>query len=204
MIVLVYFDKKGLPLYFPALISFVTYAFIPVLMYLHLFDAFSAIFIQPIWLISIYFILKLFKTYEKVNVLKLFGLATLIFITIYTDWVGIFLSVSVGFICLYYRKRERKYMKIFYTTLISSLISVMLIVIQYCQIEGLQLLLHNLKDKFIEQNYFLGNNYSDWLIGFLNPQSLLLLIKQIHNIFYGFGYLFLGDVPYSNLFSNST
>ncbi|MBP7497778.1 MAG: hypothetical protein KA792_08960 [Bacteroidales bacterium] len=189
LIITNYFNRRAFAFFFPAIISYISYLFVPVLMHLYLYHIFCETFVQPFWIIGIYFTLILFK--NEVNRKKLFLLGILIFLMIYTEWLGLFFAFALSILCLYYRKREKKYKLIFLTSLISSVLALFTILIQYSSINGFSSFIHSFYIRFIERSGFFGNGLSDQGLSFLNPQSYLLLLKQIHNLMNGFGYLFL-------------
>ena len=193
LIVLEYFDRKGFVLFFPAIISYVTYLFIPVMMHMHLFHIFVETFVQPFWIIGIYLALKIFKEQVRnVSILELFILGLTIFLMIYTEWLGVFFAFSLCFICFYYSHKDKKYVSVFYTTIISGVLALLLIIAQYSQINGVASLFHSIRGRIIESSGYFGNQLSEKGMSLINPQSYLLLIRQINDLMGGFGYLFLG------------
>ena len=192
LIVLEYFDKKGLVLYFPAIISYVTYLFIPVMMNLHLFHIFCETFVQPFWIIGIYSALLIFKERErKVTRFELIFLGFTVFLMIYTEWLGVFFAFSMCFVCFYYSHKDRKYISVFNTTVISGALALLLIVIQYSRINGFWFFIDNIYTKLILQNGYFGDQINNQGLSLLNADSYILLGRQLNDLMGGFGYLFL-------------
>lgn len=192
LIVLEYFDKKGLVFFFPGIVSYVTYLFVPVMMNLHLFNIFSETFVQPFWIIGIYLALIIFKERpNKVTTFELISLGIVIFFMIYTEWLGIFFAFSLCFVCFYYSHKDKKYISVFYTTIISGILAISLIVFQYSLINGFNSFIHTISLKFHEQSEFLGDKTYDQSLSLLDSQSYLLLLRQMNNLMGAYGYLFL-------------
>jgi hypothetical protein len=192
LIILEYFDKKGFVLFLPAIISYVTYLFIPVMMNMNLFNVFVETFVQPFWIIGIYLALVIFKNDIKGNVWLVALLGLSIFMMIYTEWLGVFFAFSLCFVCFYYSHKDKKYTSVFYTTVAAGTLAIALIVFQYSRINGFIPFLKSIYIRFIERSGYFGNEVSDQGLSILNPDSYLLLLRQINNLFSGLGYLFLG------------
>ncbi len=119
----------------PAIIAFTIYLFSPVALWYHSNAYIVDVFLQPIFIICIYFLLKIIsdKNAEKKIYYIYFAIAN--FLMIYTEWMGIFFAFTV---CIYtlinFRKKEMQIL--LYITVLTSILSILLILFQYFQIDG--------------------------------------------------------------------
>jgi len=189
LIICKYFKKNPLLVYDAAIVGFISYTFIPVLLYTHTFDFFSEMMGQVFFLLGIYLfqLLEAKKDIPNNKLLLLFGLN--IFILIYTEWIGIFFAFTLLFISITNYRKGIIYQKLIKTICLFSLLSILLIISQYNNINGFSNLARSLSLRFLERSGLFGKHYSDLGISYTNPNSYLLLFQQVHQTLIGFGYI---------------
>lgn len=105
-----------------------------------------------------------------------------------TDWMGLTLIPAMIFV--YFRQLKKPHIR--YGIIILS-VSVILasaaIFVQYVSISGFNDLYRALGIRYLERSGFFGSQYTDMGYDVLNPQTWLLVLKQVHNIFSGTGYI---------------
>lgn len=180
-----YFNKLFLDFFFPSLVAFIAYIYMPVMLYFHTDIYFPEMYGQVFWIIGIYLMLKilLFKHLNSKKYLLLICL--LCFIIIYTEWIGIFFVATVCVILTKYSKHENKLLK---GIILSSLFSILLILFQYSRINGWQTLMYYFGIRFSERSGLFGEYYSGAGKSIFSIDAHLSFLKHIHEALLGFGY----------------
>ncbi len=191
LIICKYCKSDYLKIYPPAIVGFISYTFIPVLLFIHTFDFFSEMMGQVFFIIGIYLYQLIEETKEKTNKKLLFLFGFNLFILIYTEWIGVFFAFTLLLISLIKFRKEIFYRKLFKTVLLFSFLAISLLVFQYSYINGFANLTRSLSLRFLERSGFFGEHYSDLGISYTNFDSYKLLFKQVHQTLIGFGYVAL-------------
>jgi len=174
-----------------ALIGFISYTFIPVLLYMHTFDFFPEMLGQVFFIIGIYLYQLLDEKKDKLNNKLLFLFGFNLFIMIYTEWIGIFFAFTLLMITISKFKKDIFFRKLSITVILVSFLALALIIFQFGYINGIGNLARSLSLRFLERSGFFGEHYSDLGISYNNSESYLLLLRQLHHTLMGFGYLFI-------------
>jgi len=153
------------------------YFFMPATLWFHSNVYMSDMFVQNMWIISLYFLFIIIFQKNKQNKIWLFLFALSIFITIYTDWVGVFFSAAaILFFMQNIFRRNPSYKPLLVSTIIATLMSLGLIAVQYSAINGWRSLL-----KYFTSDYTIrGSTYS--------PDSIFLSLRTLA-FNYGVSYL---------------
>jgi hypothetical protein len=190
--ILVYFiinlitRKKIFDFSLASLSAMIVYLFIPINNYV------AAATYAPeliFWLSSIFFFLKIILHHSQ-KVLHYILLGISVFLTVYTEWIGIFLGGSILSYCILNRKEEISRKLFIYVFLFMGL-SLLLIFIQYSSLNGTAEMIHALKLRFLERSGFFGPKYSDQGIHIFSFSSWKLFLEKINLTLSGFGYLLL-------------
>lgn len=191
------FHKKWHSLYLPSLFGFISFLFIPSIMQMHTWNFFAEMNGQVFYLISLFFLFKLFSVQKKCYLNIYLGLYSFsLFLLIYSEWIGIFFASTVILISLL-KKKNIVYKRLLVLTFICSCLAVVSLIIHYSQINGFANLLQAWKIRFIERTGFFGNNYSLEEASYMNFESYKLLLYQVHSILKWFGYLVLALIVFS-------
>ncbi len=191
LIICNFLKVKPLQISKTGLIGFVTFTFIPVLLYTHTFYYFSELLGQFFFIIGIFLFQFLEERKESSNkkLLLLFGLN--LFILIYTEWIGVFFAFTLLLIGIIKYKQSGFYKKLIVTVCFFSATSLLLTFFQYYSINGISKLIRSLSLRFLERSGIFGEYYSDQGISYSNPDSYILLFKQLHQTLIGLGYVFI-------------
>jgi hypothetical protein len=87
---------------------------------------------------GIYLTIRFFKKNYRKEMLFLSALATIFFLATYTEWLGLFLSFFIGmaFLAGYFIKKEKRFLKAFFSVGIASALALALTLMQYASIAG--------------------------------------------------------------------
>ena len=132
----------------PALIGFFVYSFSPIALWFYSNVYSSEMLVATLFVISIYiFLIKIINLTKKNDFIYTVLLGILIFLMIYTEWLGIFLA---SFILLYYflNFKKRGCRSAFFVILFFSVLSLILIVYQYSQIDGFDSFINSYISKY--------------------------------------------------------
>lgn len=137
-------DNKNID--WPAILGFTIYTFLPLNLWFHSNIYMAEIFVQPLFIIEIYLFLKiLFSELVKNYYYWLLGIVN--FFIIYTEWLGVLLAGTMG-LYLLFKIKDKKYRKILYIIVVTSISSLLLTICQYSMISGFKNLLISYKDKY--------------------------------------------------------
>ena len=119
------------------------YLFMPVTLWFNSNVYMSDMFVQNTWIISLYFVLKILiqnKEQSKLH-LTLYGIS--LFLLIYTDWLGAFFATAIVLLCLQkiLLRKDRNFFSLLMVTVIVTLLSLTLILLQYSRIAGWEAML---------------------------------------------------------------
>ncbi len=185
------YNKNFKSLFLPAIIAYTVYVFMPVMLYIHTSVYFPEMFGQVIWITGIFFTLKLFKNINYISTKNFLLIGSILFFMIYTEWIGVFCAFTIALICFLKRKKNIKYIILFRTVIISSVLSLLLIFVQYSSINGIENMIHSLALRFLERSGLFAAKYSDMGINIYSFSSYIHFLKNINRALIGFGYLLI-------------
>ncbi len=183
------YNKNFKSLFLPAVIAYTVYVFMPVMLYIHTSVYFPEMFGQVIWITGIFFTLKLFKNINYISAKNFWLIGSILFFMIYTEWIGVFYAFTIALICFFKRKKNVKYIILFRTVAISSVLSLLLIFVQYSSINGIGNMIHSSSLRFLERSGLFAAKYSDMGINIYSFSSYIHFFKNINRALIGFGYL---------------
>ena len=188
LIVLYYFDKKYENLFVPAVFAYAVYCFSPVVLYLHTDIFFPEMFSQFLYLIVVLFTMIALRKAHIQKTLNLFLLGIIIFCFVYTEWIGIFYSLIVGFI-LYHNREKSGYIKILKTFILASFAALSVTLVQYSLINGFKSMLRSFLIRFIDRSGYFTGRFSESTENAYNFSSYILYVKNVFNGLWGLGIL---------------
>jgi len=172
-------------LFAPALVAFVVYLFMPVMLYFHTDIFFPEMLGQVLWIVSIY-VLLLYKrgVLNKPN-LTLF---ITLFIFLYSEWIAVFFIITIFLYCILSKNKENL-KKLLFVSSIALIFAGFLMFIQYASITGVKDLLHSMGIRFLERSGFFGQKYSSMGIHIFSLHSLKLFALNLNKALSIFGYI---------------
>jgi hypothetical protein len=193
LLVFNYYNKNtSLKLFMPALVAFVVYLFIPIVMYMHTVVYFPETFGQVLWIIAFYLTFSWFNSSVENKHRAGYLLSLSIFFMTYSEWIGIFYAT----ILLILVKRSdviEKSDKSFITKsiFISSASAVLLTLIQYSSINGIKALAKAFVVRYAERSGLLDSTHSDLGFNFFSAVSYLRFMTNLNAVLFPFGYLLI-------------
>lgn len=171
-----------------SILSFCVFTLYPVVLFGYTFHFFSEIIGISLWLLTAWFV---YRIWEKNNGsskhLVILGLLNLLFV--YTDWMGVFFTLSVSFYMFFQKGAYSR--KLAYTLIGSTLAGLVVIVVQYSSIAGFNEMMHSMGLRFMERSGFFGAKYSDQQLSFFSLNSYKELAEQFHHHMKWLGYVFV-------------
>jgi hypothetical protein len=129
---------SGQRIHIPAVLSCLFFIFMPANLW-----AFSNVycwdvFFLPLWLIGIYIVTRLIIKIKEnqISPLSHILLGLINFLMVYTEYMGIFWTLSVFLFAMYYRKESKQYKWICYNVVLTTLLSLTLTFLQYSLLDG--------------------------------------------------------------------
>ncbi len=171
-----------------AFMGFILYLFSPGNFWFYTNIYFVDVLANTFFIVGVYFILKIIwqKKSHSTIYLLLFGI--LIFISIYTEWLGLFFAISVLSYSLIKAKKDKRYLILFQVTVISAFISILLILFQYASISGFSDLMIELQNKFLTRggfgSFFKLKSYLNVIYFYKTYYSFEILILIILSLIY--------------------
>ena len=179
-IVLEYFKKKQDSFFIPAFIAFSIYAFSPLMLTFHTHIYFPEMAGQFMFILVLYYTLKLINRDREVSVRSLSIFGFLIFLFIYSDWLGVFFVLALVLL-LYLKKKQANIRKLLVTVLVSAFLGLVVILIQYSLINGIRSLMVSLFMRFAERSGFFPQGYFSLGDNFYNWNTYKLFINNFFN-----------------------
>ena len=115
----------------------------------------------------------------------------MVFLLNYTSWLGIFFSITIALIASFLGKSENIYKRVFKFILFSTIIPIIIFVLQCSVIDGFGNFIHSMSLRFIERSGYFGESYSPMEISIFSIKSFHLFIRNSKVLLYGFGYLLI-------------
>ena len=187
LIICLIYIKNLEKLFLPALIAFIVYTFMPVILYFHTDIFFPEMLGQVFWIVSIY-VLMLFKKGKLKN--PNLSLFLTLFLFLYSEWIAVFFIISI-FLFYIFSKDKTNNKNLFYISLAALLSAGFIMFFQYASITGITDLLHSMGIRFLERSGFFGQKYSSMGIHIFSIDSLKLFAFNLNKALSVFGYLII-------------
>jgi len=105
-----------------------------------------------------------------------------------TDWMG--LTMMAALFIIYFKQFKKPHIRFGLIMVATAvIITSAAVFMQYVSIGGLHALYKALGIRYLERSGFFGSQYTDMGYDVLNSETWLMLIKQVHNILSGPGYI---------------
>ena len=141
----------------PALAAYSVYIFSSSALWHHSNVYFADVLVQLFFIWSVLVLISALKARGGLNLPKGIGIGLCIFFMSYTEWIGVFFTAIVAVLCLFLRRREPDFMKIFWIVLLSSCIAIGLVIWQYLSIKGLHDFIELAQNRLSERSGLRGN-----------------------------------------------
>lgn len=150
-------------IFIPGLIAFIVYLFSPAVLWFQCNTYMSDTLVHLPFILAVYTILKLLMRKQFYSPKYLFYYALFLFLMIYTSFLGLFFAASVFFYALIKLRKENVFIPLMLITISVSLFTLVLIVKQYSQINGLEAYIFQMIDRFSERGGFSGASFLNTL-----------------------------------------
>jgi hypothetical protein len=168
----------------------VIYIFHPMVLYMNTFHFFAETVGQSMCLLTAFLFAKYIKSGFSNSTTGFILLCVSSFFFTSAEWLGlIFAFTPLIFLLISFRKHKHLIQPTM-AMIIGAIVSVSLFFIQHVTLHNTQLFLRALGIRFLERSGFFGNEYTYMGYSYLNPESYLLLLKQVLEVFRGTGILF--------------
>lgn len=169
------FNRARSYLHFPSFIAYTVYLFLPPTLWFQGNVYMSDMAVHLPFVIGVYIVLKMILR-QKFTVPKyIFGYTLVLFIMVYTSWLGVFFAFGVVVYSLMHARDIKGFRVLIWLTVIVTFFTLRLITYQYSQINGLEAYIHE-----IVRRYMVRGSVEHLNKGFLHFFfSYFILLKDI-------------------------
>ena len=187
-------------IFIPGLIAFIVYLFSPAVLWFQANTYMSDTLVHLPFILAVYTILKLLMRKRFYSVKYLLYYALFLFLMIYTSFLGIFFAATVFLYSLIKLRKETVFLPLIFITISVSALTVLLIINQYSQINGLEAYVIQMIDRFSERGSFSGESFLGFLLRKIFELKTLFInyatsYLPIFILLISFGFLSLKKVP---------
>jgi preprotein translocase subunit Sec61beta len=136
----------------------------------------------PFILLTIFYFARMADDANNIN-LKNIGLSFIaLFLSIYCDWIGVFIGISFGLVSVFFARKNKKYLLLSCIYFLAIILSLSIMFIQFSAHAGAQKCIEILSDRFLYRTYGTDGHGISFLIRwsldifFTRNFPLLLLI----------------------------
>jgi hypothetical protein len=184
------------------LLVVIVYLFHPLILYMNTFHFFAESLGQCMLIMMCYVFLNIINKYEKLNIKHYITLVFVSFLFSSAEWMGIFFSASVMIAGFLFRKKGSVYFRAAIAIATGSFLAVVVYLFQHISLQDADTFVRALGIRYLERSGFFGQQYTDMGYSYSNPESYLLLFRQIAELFTGIGLVFL--LPFITIFTKKT
>lgn len=162
-------------LYPAAVVGFLVYVFNPAVLWFQCNTYMSDMLVHVFFVIGVYIMLKLLmrKRFLSPKYLVYYGLV--LFLMIYTSWLGLFFGFSVFFYSIIKLRNEKVFLPIIFITIGVTVATLCLIFQQYSSINGADAFVIQMLNRIGERGSVGGNGIMGFLFTFLRGLKTLLI-----------------------------
>ncbi len=132
-----------------SLVAFTTYIFLPPTLWFQGNVYMSDMLVHTLFVISVYTVLKMIIRQKFYSIKYIFFYVLVLFMMIYTSWLGLFFAFGVVVYSLLHVKEVQGYRVLIALTVITSLITLRIISYQYAQINGLEAYFSEIVNRYL-------------------------------------------------------
>jgi hypothetical protein len=143
------FNRARSILHFPSFVAYTVYLFMPATLWFQGNVYMSDMAVHLPFVIGVYIVLKMILR-QKFNVPKyILGYILILFIMIYTSWLGVFYAFGVLVYSLLHVRAIKGFRMLIGSTIIVIFVTLRLIMYQYSQINGLEAYIHEVLNRYL-------------------------------------------------------
>jgi hypothetical protein len=161
IVCLLSFQKPFKAVFMPGIIAFIVYIFSPGVLWFQMNTYMSDTLVHFPFVIAVYIILKLLMRKRFYSTKYLFFYAVVLFLMIYTSWLGLFFAAAVIFYALIKLRHESVFLSLIFVTSMVTFFAMFIIIKQYSSINGLEAYVIQMLDRFSVRN---SVNFSNFFI----------------------------------------
>jgi hypothetical protein len=132
----------------PALLAGAIYLFMPLSLWYHMNVYFADTLVQPLWIGGLWLAFSIFERGKRNDRRFLWAFAAVNALTIYTEWLGVFAAFVYFLIAVIRLRTDRRYGAVAIWVAASTVFALLLILLQYSQIAGLDGFLRASVDRY--------------------------------------------------------
>jgi len=156
-------QKPFKKLFIPGLIGFAVYIFNPGVLWFQANTYMSDMLVHLPFILAVYTILKLLMRKRFYSIKYLLYYAVFLFLMIYTSWLGLFFAFAVLIYSFIKLRQERVFIPLILITIGVSFFTLVLIIEQYSLINGLDVYVAQMQNRFFVRGSISGNSIISFL-----------------------------------------
>jgi len=165
---------RSLP-YRPGIVAFVIYTFLPVTLWFQGNVYMSDMAVHLLFIIRVYTALKMIIRQKFYSPKYIFFYILCLALMLYTSWLGVFFAIGILVYSLLHVRGNKGFNMLIWTTVITGIIMLRLIVYQYSQINGIEAYLMEMFSRYAQRGSLEGTDQGLFHFMF----SYLWLIKTL-------------------------
>jgi hypothetical protein len=143
------FNRARSYLHFPSFIAYSVYLFMPATLWFQGNVYMSDMFVHLPFVIGVYIVLKMILRRKFYVPKYIFFYVLILFIMIYTSWLGVFYAFGVLVYSLLHARDIRGFRVLMLSTIVVTFFTLRLITYQYSQINGLEAYIHEVVNRYL-------------------------------------------------------
>lgn len=173
------YNSSSNKIFVPGILGFCIYTFNPANMWYHSNVYFSDTLVQIFFIATVYCFSQFIATENKYNKNWLIGVSIFLFLTTYTEWLGVFLGFSVFIYGAWLiRSNNKAGSLLLITATMGTGLALLLTVVQYSSINGFDAFIDGILGRYAQRNGHSGHAYFYSLEG-----HIFLANKYLRNFF---------------------
>lgn len=165
---------RNLP-YRPGVVAFIIYMFLPVTLWFQGNVYMSDMAVHTLFIIGVYTALKMIIRQRFSSPKYIFLYVAVLALMIYTSWLGVFFAFGVLVYSLLHVRSNKGFGTLIWSTLVTALVVLRLIVYQYSQINGVSAYMEEMFSRYIIRGSLEETNQGLWHFMF----SYMWLVKTV-------------------------
>jgi hypothetical protein len=167
------------------------YLFHPVLLYMNTFHFFAESVGQMLFVAASYLVFR--NAIEQNNRTPVSWMLLFIssFLFVSAEWMGVFFCFALMVMVFVYGKSIKQKFFPMFIVCAGGVVAVLVFVFQHVSLYEPMAFFKAMGIRFLERSGFFGDHYTDMGYSYANPNSYLLLLKQVGELLKGVGVLFL-------------
>ena len=169
------FNRARSYLHFPSFIAYSVYLFLPATLWFQGNVYMSDMLVHLPFVIGVYIVLKMILRQKFLVPKYIIGYILILFVMIYTSWLGVFFAFGVLVYSLLHVRSIRGFRVLIWSTIAVTFFTLRLITYQYAEINGMEAYIHEVTNRYLIRGS-IGHLHHGFLHFLL---SYFILIKDI-------------------------